>query len=242
MLEHESIDEFYSEGFITDVIRPVKSGKEASVYLCRANRSVTGRELLAAKVYRPREHRSFRNDSLYKAGRVLKEGRDRRAVKKRTGYGRQLDEGWWISREWETLRTLHDAGADVPAPVAMAGQAILMEYLGDEEAPAPQLRQVKLDPDEARVAFETLLRTVELALAHNVVHADLSAFNVLWWNERACVIDFPQAVDPRSNRNAESLLARDVENLCAHFQKQGVPSNPSAILRDLWTRFLFAEL
>ncbi|HEY1331990.1 MAG TPA: RIO1 family regulatory kinase/ATPase [Actinomycetota bacterium] len=242
MHHDETIEAFLDAGDIAGVIRPIKSGKEASVYLCRANGSTRGPELLAAKVYRPRDHRAFRNDAAYKAGRVFTEGRDRRAVQRRSSFGRGLEEALWIDHEYEVLRTLHASGADVPEPIVMRERGILMEYVGDERDPAPQLRQVRLDPGEAAAAFERLIWNVELALSHNVIHADLSPFNVLWWEGRMTIIDFPQAVDPRSNRNAQGLLARDVEHVCAHFRKAGVPADPEAILRDLWVRFLFAEL
>jgi RIO kinase 1 len=240
--EHEAFDFFFSEGYVTELIRPIRSGKEASVFLCRANPSVTGVSLLAMKVYRDRERRGFQNDHRYKAGRVILKGRDRRAVQNKSRHGRAFDEAWWTGHEWETLVALHEAGADVPRPVAQEGDAILMEYLGDEEAPAPQLRQVSLEGRQAREVFDRLLWNVEVALRANVIHADLSPFNVLWWEDRAVIIDLPQAVDPRSNPNASELLWRDVANLCKHFQRLGVTTDPDRIARGLWMGFMLADL
>ncbi len=247
MFDDASFDDFLSEGYITEVIRPIKSGKEASVYLCRANRSTTGRSLLAVKAYRSREHRTFRNDAVYKSGRFAKSGhskahREIRAMQTKTRFGRTLDEGWWMNHEYETLRTLAEAGADVPAVLATSGNGILMEYLGDEETPAPQLRHVDLDPGEAREVFDRLLWNVELALGRNVIHSDLSSFNVLYWQGAVTLIDFPQAVDPRTNQNAYPLLQRDLENLCKHFERLGVRRDAGALAADFWTRFIFAEL
>jgi RIO kinase 1 len=79
-------------------------------------------------------------------------------------------------------------------------------------------------------------------LGANVVHGDLSPYNVLWWNDRASVIDLPQAVDPRFNRSARALLERDVSNVCRYFARAGVDVNPVRIASDLWRRFLRAEL
>jgi RIO kinase 1 len=241
--EFEAFDAFFAEGYVTELIRPIRSGKEASVFLCRANPSVAGgASLLAMKVYRDRERRGFQNDHRYKAGRVIENGHDRRAVRSKSRHGRAFDEGWWIGHEWETLVALHEAGADVPRPVWQEGDAILMEYLGDEEAPAPQLRQVSLEAREAREVFDRLLWNVEVLLRANVIHADLSPFNVLWWEERAVIIDLPQAVDPRTNPNAAEFLARDVANLCRHFERFGVRSDPDRIARGLWMGFMFADL
>jgi RIO kinase 1 len=239
--QNEAFDYFIGEGYVSRLVRPLSSGKEASVYLCRAT-DTAGGGLLAMKVYGPRDHRSFKNDHLYKAGRVILNGHDRRAVAKKTAYGRQFEEGWWTYREWEVLQALFAAGADVPRPVASMEGAILMEYLGDEEAAAPQLRQASLSPSEARPVLDRLMWNVELALRNNLIHADLSPYNILWWDGRATIIDLPQAVDPRSNPHASELLSRDVENVCRHFERYGVHSDSTAIARGLWTSFLFADL
>ncbi len=87
-----------------------------------------------------------------------------------------------------------------------------------------------------------LLRNVELWLAHDTIHGDLSAYNVLYWEGRVRVIDFPQAVDARANPNARDLLARDVANLCTYFARQGIRADPDRIAGELWRRFLRAEL
>lgn len=239
--EETALEPFVDDGLITQVLQVVKGGKEATVYLCQAGQS-TGLDLLVAKVYRPRDHRNFRKDAVYKAGRVIKDTRARRAMERKTRFGREADEGWWVSREHEVLTLLHEAGADVPRPLGCSGSALLMEYLGDRTSPAPQLRQVAPSREEARTLFDRLMWNVELALAHNLIHADLSPYNVLYWEGRATIIDLPQAVDPRTNPNALDLLGRDVGNLCRYFTRFGIDRDPTAITRGLWTGFLFADL
>jgi RIO kinase 1 len=235
------LEEFCDENLITDVLGPLQTGKEATVYCCRAHPS-TGAELLAAKVYRPLAYRSFRDDALYQEGRVIVDRRLRRAYRKKTRTGRQVQFGLWVEHEFETLKMLHAAGADVPRPVARSGPAILMEYVGDAESAAPLLKSVSLARGEARVLFDVVRRNVELFLACNRVHADLSAFNILYWQECLKIIDFPQAVDPRFNRNASGLLMRDIENVCQYFERCGVRGDASRLARDLWRRFMKAEL
>jgi RIO kinase 1 len=117
-----------------------------------------------------------------------------------------------------------------------------MEWIGDAGAPAPQLKDVRLDTERSRVAFEALISDVELWLACNVVHGDLSAYNLLWEGARVVAIDFPQASDPRFNTSAERLLFRDIANVCRHFARGGVESDPSAIAEDLWDRFVRGAL
>jgi len=238
----EWFDDFFAEGLITDVLMPLKSGKEASVYLCRATRSNTGADLLAAKVFHARERRGFRNNHAYRHGQIIGKARDQRAVRTKTAHGREVEEGWWRHREFEILQTLHAAGADVPRPVAGSSHGLLMEFIGDQDEPAPQLKDVRLSPAEARAAFDRLLWNVELFLANHLVHGDLSPYNVLYRTEGVTIIDLPQAVDARSNSNARALLGRDVENLCRHFERLGVRTNASALAGDLWRRFLYAKI
>ena len=197
-----SLDHFLSEGLIADVVRIVKSGKEASVHLCRGNRSTTGHDLVALKLYHPLDRGDFRDESIYRDGEWIEERRIRAALQKKTRFGRQVQGDLWVSREWETLRALSEAGLPVPRPIARTDDAILMGYVGDLELAAPQLRSVRPDAVEAQDLFEQVLRAIERMLYVNVIHGDLSAYNLLVWDGRVTVIDLPQAVDPRKNRHA----------------------------------------
>jgi RIO kinase 1 len=86
------------------------------------------------------------------------------------------------------------------------------------------------------------MRNVELMLAQHRVHADLSAYNLLYWDGAIKLIDFPQAVDPRINPHAESLLARDVERVCQYFSRFGIKADARRMARDLWSRYMHGEL
>ena len=229
------LEPFRLDDWITDVLYPVKSGKEASVYCCRAHPRV-GVELLAAKIYHPVSYRSFRDDAVYQEGRVILDKRMCRAVRRKTRAGKGYQAGAWVDAEYETLQLLYAQGADVPKPYAMSGETILMEYVGDLEMSAPTLHEIRLESDEARRVFELLIHNVETWLSCNRVHSDLSPFNILYWNGNVKVIDFPQAVDPRFNRNAFDLLLRDVNNVSAYFAKHGIQVDSYRIAKDLWIR------
>ena len=237
-----SLDHFLAEGLITDVVRIVKTGKEASIHLCRGNRSTTGEDLVALKLYHPLGRRDFRDESIYRDGEWIKERRIRAALEKKTRFGRQVQGGLWVSREWETLRALSEAGLPVPRPIARTDDAILMGYVGDLELAAPQLRSVGPDAVEAQDLFGQVLRAIERMLYVNVIHGDLSAYNLLVWDGRVTVIDLPQAIDPRKNRHAHALLERDVRRICEHFERLGVRSSPDRLAADLWTAWQFADL
>ena len=237
----EALDFFFAEGMITEILYLVKSGKEATVYCCEAHPS-TGMELIAAKIYRSRNQRNFKNDAIYLEGRVITKARVRRAIENKSRFGRQVGFGMWINNEFEVLTALSRAGADIPHPIARTDTAILMEFFGDREAAAPSLGSSQLTRDQAEAAFDRLLSNIELWLAHNYVHGDLSAYNVLYWQGQAKTIDFPQAVDARMNPNSLSLLTRDVENICRYFTRYGLDYDGRRIAERLWHRFRRAQL
>jgi RIO kinase 1 len=64
-------------------------------------------------------------------------------------------------------------------------------------------------------------------------HADLSAFNLLWWEGRLVFIDFPQAVDLAANPQGLDLLHRDVANVCRWFAKRGLEHDVDEVFADL---------
>ena len=242
-MHDDRIDPFVDEGLVTSIIRPIQSGKEAEVFLCRAApHLVGGEEFVVAKLHRHRRHRAFHNDAQYLEGRFRKITNEVRAMEKKSRVGREIAHGAWIEHEWSTLRALHSAGADVPRPVARADTGLLMTHVGDADDTAPQLKDVRLDAERTEQVLERLLWNMGVFLARNLVHADLSAYNVLWWEQRITIIDFPQAVDPRFNPNARELLGRDVRNICAWAERAGVVRDADTIAADLWTSWEFADL
>jgi RIO kinase 1 len=192
----------------------------------------------------------MKNDSLYKEGRVyigddgkaLRGSREARAILKKTRKGMEMSVTSWIEYEYQTMQTLFEAGVNVPRPVAQTGNAILMDYIGEVAEPAPILQSVVLERDEAHYLFEGLMRDVRTMLGHNRIHADLSAYNVLYWEGNVTIIDFPQVVDPILNSRGYSLLARDIHRLCQYFNRQGVQANAGQVATDLWGRYLRGEL
>ncbi len=250
-----SLAQFYEQDLITDVRSVVKSGKEATVYCCAADPS-TGRDLLAAKVYRPRMFRSLKNDVIYRQnraarderGRVVRGDRGWRGASKNTERGRAAKITNWIEHEFKIQRLLYEAGADVPCPLAQIGNAVLMDYVGDEERAAPLLREVDLPREDAQPLFDAILRNIELFLACDCVHGDLSEYNILYWQDAgvrgaATIIDFAQAVDPRYNQeDVFDLLARDIARVCRYFARYGVEADAEALAIDLWTRYLMGAL
>jgi RIO kinase 1 len=236
-----AVAHFYQENIITDVTRRVKGGKEANVYACVAN-PVTGLEWIAAKLYRERMLRSLKNDAIYKVGRTIldrdgkqvRNSRERRAIINKSGYGLEADFLMWVGTEFRTQTLLYEAGADVPKPIAQHDSAILMEFIGDEYGAAPALNEVGLSPHEARPLFHRVLDNVKMLLDHHLIHGDLSAYNILYWDGDIWLIDFPQAVEARSNPHALDILQRDITRVCEYFARFGVETDPVRLTLDLW--------
>ncbi|HEX3272196.1 MAG TPA: RIO1 family regulatory kinase/ATPase [Ktedonobacterales bacterium] len=242
-----SLERFYEDDLIADVLSMVKSGKEATVYCC-AGGSATEREYVAAKVYRPRMFRSLQNDALYRESRAQRdtEGRavrnDRRwRAHQRSSRGQHERVATWISDEFLVQRWLYDAGADVPKPFAQIGNALLMDYIGEDDEAAPLLREVSLERGEARSLFEQVLRNIELFLRCDCIHGDLSAYNILYQSGAITIIDFAQAVDPRYNLEVYPLLLRDVERVCRYFARYGVEAEANRLASAMWERYLRGE-
>ena len=238
----ESLGDFYEHKWITDVLRRLKGGKEASVYLCRPGGELDT-DLVAAKVYRPRSLRNLKNDGTYRTGRVdldaegnavVKEA-DVYAIQKRSGYGEELRHQSWISYEFQTLEMLYAAGADVPKPYVLEKNAILMGYIGDVDNAAPTLNSVTLDRDEVKPLYERVIRNIDLLLSHERVHGDLSAYNILYWDGDITLIDFPQVVYPEANPAAWSIFLRDVTRVCQYFASQGWRRDARKVAAELWT-------
>jgi RIO kinase 1 len=238
------MEAFYNSQVITDILGQVKGGKEANVYCCAAHPS-TGLDLIAAKVYRPRVFRNLRNDARYRQGRTVMDEdgkavfsrRELLAVQKNTRFGQELRHVSWLETEFQTMLLLHEAGADVPVPLMQGNNVILMEYVGAQSSPAATLNKVTLKPSEALRIYEQLVRNLVTMLACHRVHADFSAYNVLYWEGQVKIIDFPQAVDPRRNPEAYALLMRDVERLCQYFARYHILRNAHDLGNELWARY-----
>lgn len=242
-----SLKQFYDDKLICDVQAQVKGGKEANVYRCRATNGFET-ELVAAKVYRPRKFRNLRNDRLYREGRdiITADGRpvknsDTRVMKalnKKSDFGVQVQHTSWLMYEFTTLQNLHANGANVPKPYAAAENALLMGYVGDENGAAPTLIEVALEMGEAQRLYHDVLRNIEILLAQGVIHGDLSAYNILYWNGEITLIDFPQVVGVLQNPHARDIFGRDVQRVCDYFARCGVALNPDRTATNLWRKYV----
>ncbi len=228
----------FEQGLLEEVIRPLMSGKEASVFLVRSR----GMDCVA-KVYKDAQHRTFRQRSAYAEGRQVRNSRERRAMQKGSAYGKSLLEATWQNAEVDALMRLHDAGVRVPVPYHHAKNVLLMELVADANGdPAPRLDDVELDRETALLLHEILIRDIVGMLCAGLVHGDLSQYNILVAADGPVIIDVPQATDAAANRNSEAIFLRDVKNV-TNFLGRAAPE----LLRtrygpEIWDLFARAEL
>ena len=226
------LEDLFERGLIVDLLWQLKSGKEATVYICSSEHAENG--LVAAKMYVDSRVRGFKDDAMYREGRFVAQTRVQKAIDQGSRFGIDVRNMLWVSEEFAQLVALWDAGVPVPKPLARSetGGIILMEFIGDENGAAPRLADAKLSRAEAQDAFEQSVRNLGLILASGRVHGDYSTFNILWWQGRCIVIDFPQVVLVQANPQAQAILERDAAGLCRTFKHFGIRAEASDVLRE----------
>ncbi len=226
------------QGVISEVVRPLLSGKEAQIYLVRV-----GDDLRVAKAYKNAQHRSFKHRSQYTEGRKVRNTRDQRAMAKGSRYGKSRDEAAWKATEVDVIYRLRDAGVRVPEPFIYIDGVLVMELVTDADGhPAPRLGDIRCSPDEAQRVFDQLLRETVKMLCVGIVHGDLSDFNVLMAADGPVIIDFPQAISAAGNQNAERILVRDVNNLNSFLARHVPRTRRLPYGQEMWAVYQRSEL
>ncbi len=221
------------DGVIDEVIRSLKSGKEATVYLVRS-----GSQIRCAKVYRDMAQRSFQKRAQYQEGRKVRGSRQARAMSKSTRYGRKEQETAWKNAEVDALYKLVAAGVRVPRPYGYFNDTLIMELVTDADGnPAPRLGEVDLSPETARAYHGFLIRQIVLMLSVGLIHGDLSEFNVLVGPEGPVIIDLPQAVNAAGNNGALAMLERDVNNIRGTLGRFAPELQETEFAREMWSLF-----
>jgi RIO kinase 1 len=226
------------DGIVDDVLRQLKSGKEAAVYLVRC-----GQHVRCAKVYKEAIQRTFRQAVEYQEGRKVRNSRRARAMEKGSSYGKQEKETLWQTAEVDALYRLAAAGVRVPKTYGFFEGVLLMDVVEDADGqPAPRLNDVMFTADEARQFHALLIREVVLMLCAGLVHGDLSEFNILLAADGPVIIDLPQAVDAVHNNHAARLLERDVENLADFFGRFAPELLQTNYGKEIWKHYANGEL
>lgn len=208
------------------IVRDIKSGKEATVFLVE----ISG-QLRCLKVY-DRLSMATKADNVYLSGKWFKEPSVRKSITKGNKFSQDLLKKLWVKREYYLLKKLFQKGANLPEVFDYNNNSIIMEYLGTLILAAPLIKDIDFSPRLAKSTFDEIIKSIKIFLENGIVHADLSEFNILWWQDKPFIIDFPQAVDIRSNSNYKILLKRDIENVISFFNKW-IPIDEEKIITDI---------
>ncbi|HVM55403.1 MAG TPA: RIO1 family regulatory kinase/ATPase [Acidimicrobiales bacterium] len=225
----------------------LKTGKEAQIEVVERTDDDGRSCLLARKRYIPRGVKqkgvleamglqrasTFTHDVQYREGRQFRKSRDRRAVERMSTHGKRLLQDRWTNHEHDVMARLWAAGVRVPYPVSFAEDVFVLEYIGARDGAAPQLAGARLGAPSLASAWEQLIDGLRAITAAGIAHADLSAYNLLWWEDELWFIDFPQAVDLAANPSGLDFLHRDVQNVCEWFSRRGVVNDPEEVFADL---------
>ena len=226
------------DNLVDSVIRQLKSGKEASIYVVAC-----GGEIRCAKVYKEAEQRGFHKLAQYQEGRKTRSSRDARAMGKRGRHGRRIQEAEWKNAEVDALYRLVGVGVRVPAPYLVHEGVLLMELVRDASGnPAPRLNDVDMSVEQARGWHDFMIDQVVRMLCAGLIHGDLSEFNVLLDVDGPVIIDLPQAVNAASNNNAFAMLQRDVNNMRETFGRAAPELFETQYAREIWKLYEAGEL
>jgi RIO kinase 1 len=234
----KELQSLIEDGVIDEVVRSLKSGKEAAVYVVRVKS-----ELRCAKVYKNMSQRSFQQRAQYREGRQVRGSRQARAIGKRTRFGRSEEEAAWKNTEVDALYQLMAAGVRVPTPYGYTDGVLVMELVVDAEGrSAPNLGDVEFTPENARLYHARLIRQVQLMLCAGLIHGDLSEYNVLAAADGPVIIDLPQAVNAAGNNAARMMLLRDVNNLTDTLARFAPDLRETRFGEELWHLYERGEL
>ncbi len=205
----DQLDVLLADGVIDEVLGRLKSGKEANISLVRR-----GDQVLAAKVYKDRATRSFKNNADYKEGRKVRNSRTQRAIEGGGRFGRDAAEQAWKSAEADALYKLVGSGVRVPEPVMFYEGVLLMELVKDGDGrPAPRMIDVAIERADAVGVYADLVAQLIAMLCCDLIHGDLSPYNILAAADGPTIIDFPQVVSAVHSSRAEFFFLRDFDNI-----------------------------
>ena len=208
-----------SNGIIDQVDFPVSTGKEANIF----RGTTPEKKFVAIKIFRT-STMTFKHIASYIEGdpRFAYGYKNRRNI---------IEE--WAKKEYRNLEMLHQAKIRAPAPIKCVHNILIMEYIGDATKPAPMLKDVLLrNPQKI---YDEIIGFITKMYRIKIVHADLSAFNILMFRQKPYIIDVGQGV-LLDHPSSSEFLKRDIHNIVHYFKKYDIEGNERELFENLVKR------
>lgn len=136
----------------------------------------------------------------------------------------------WVQREYRNLMKARQANVNVPTPMTFSNNVLVLEFVGEGAFIAPKLKDEI--PKNPKDFFDKIILNMKKLHKAGLVHADLSAFNILNLNEKPVFIDFSQCSTIESSR-ANEYLERDIRNVCNFFRKNGLTLDEQKVRQEI---------
>ena len=209
-----TIFKLISEGYFDGLESPISIGKEANIF------SALGRKgRIMVKIYRletcdfNRMYDYIKYDPRYSN---LKK-RKRKIVLA------------WVQREYRNLMNAREVGVRVPIPYTFRNNVLVLEFIGNDEI-APRVKDKK--PKNPKKFLKDVIYNMKIMYSAGLVHADLSPFNILNFNEKPVFIDFSQCCT-LNHPKAQEFFERDIRNIAVFFKKQGLDVDEERLKREI---------
>lgn len=196
-----------NRGYLKSIHGVVRSGKESRIYWGLGKRN----KPIAVKIF-------LTTSAEFKKGRMMYIQGDERFKRTRTDTRTLVN--LWALKEFKNLQQAQRARIRVPYPIKVLGNVLLMEFIGRNGEPAPLLRETPLN-HPARVYDKIAEAIRRLYQKGELVHGDLSEYNIMMVKSDPVLFDFAQAVPP-AHPMARMFLERDLNHLNEYFSRLGV--------------------
>lgn len=211
-----AVFELGSKGYFQDLKSPISIGKESNIFSAVTEDG----GYLAVKIYRVNVC-DFKKMYTYIRGDPRFKGLN--SQKRKVIYA-------WAQREFRNLMAARDAGVSSPKPVAVMQNILLMEFIGKNNSAAPRLKD-KPAKNAKKFGME-VIRQMRLMYKADLIHGDLSEFNILNYNEKPILIDLSHSVK-LNYPGALDLLKRDVVNVCNYFNRKGLKIDVDKVFKSI---------
>lgn len=203
----KGVHKLFNKGTIEEIYGVVNAGKEARIYW---GTNPKGKEL-AIKIY-------YTSAGEFRKGMLRYIEGDPRF--KRVRKNPRSIIYTWAQKEFKNLKLIEEAGVNAPRPLDFYRNILVMTFIGEEGVPAPLLKQLPPEAPED-FYFKTLNEMRLMYQSAEMVHGDLSEYNIMNWMEEPVIFDVSQAM-LTLHPIADELLSRDVNNINYYFSRIGV--------------------